>query len=181
MVQTLFADGLIRYSVSPAGTGVVNGLELLATREEIVPDTEVAMSWMASDFGMQMTLSRKVPEHIRANLGPFLERLAAASGLTLAQLCATALFAIHPGGPRINLHPVVLAATAFLWFSTACGPLLAIPIEATKRQTERDLTRFDLDFDLLEFPAPIYLTTRSDLGDVSQGQLVTLSNFYELF
>jgi cytochrome c peroxidase len=59
-------------------------------------------------------------------------------------------------------------------------------IEETKRQTERDLTRFDLDFDLPdhflpEFPAPIYLTTRPDLGDVSQGKLVTLASFNELF
>jgi cytochrome c peroxidase len=59
-------------------------------------------------------------------------------------------------------------------------------IEETKRQTDRDLTRFDLDFDLPdhflpEFPAAIYLTTRPDLGDVSQGKLVTLGNFNELF
>jgi cytochrome c peroxidase len=59
-------------------------------------------------------------------------------------------------------------------------------IDETKRQTGRDLTRFDLDFDfpqhlLPEFPAPIYLTTRPDLGDVSKGQLVTLANFNELF
>ncbi len=59
-------------------------------------------------------------------------------------------------------------------------------IDETKKQTDRDLTRFDLDFDLPdhflpEFPAPIYLTTRMDLGDVSQGKLVTLSNFNELF
>ncbi|MDO8207390.1 MAG: cytochrome B6 [Gallionella sp.] len=59
-------------------------------------------------------------------------------------------------------------------------------IDETKKQTDRDLTRFDLDFDLPdhflpEFPAPIYLTTRPDLGDVSQGALVTLSNFNELF
>ena len=59
-------------------------------------------------------------------------------------------------------------------------------IDETKKQTDRDLTRFDLDFDLPqhllpEFPAPIYLTTRPDLGDVSQGQLVTLTNFYDLF
>jgi cytochrome c peroxidase len=43
-----------------------------------------------------------------------------------------------------------------------------------------------LDFDLLdhflpEFPAPIFLTTRPDLGDVSQGKLVTIDNFFELF
>lgn len=59
-------------------------------------------------------------------------------------------------------------------------------IDETKKQTDRDLTRFDLDFDLPdhllpEFPAPIYLTTRPDLGDVSQGQLVTLTNFNDLF
>jgi cytochrome c peroxidase len=59
-------------------------------------------------------------------------------------------------------------------------------IDETLKQTERDLRRFDLDFDLPdhllpEFPPPIYLTTRPDLGDVSQGQLVTLANFNELF
>jgi cytochrome c peroxidase len=59
-------------------------------------------------------------------------------------------------------------------------------IDETKKQTERDLTRFDLDFDLPdhlvpEFPAPIFLTTRPDLGDVSKGELVTLDNFERLF
>ncbi|MFN8625353.1 MAG: cytochrome B6 [Candidatus Binatia bacterium] len=59
-------------------------------------------------------------------------------------------------------------------------------IDAIKRQDGRDISRFDLDFDLPqhmlpEFPAPIYLTTRPDLGDVSRGQVVTLSNFHELF
>ena len=59
-------------------------------------------------------------------------------------------------------------------------------IDEIKRQEGRDLTRFDLDFDLAEhflpeFPPPIYLTTRPDLGDVSQGKLVTIMNYYELF
>ena len=59
-------------------------------------------------------------------------------------------------------------------------------IDELKKQTGRDLTRFDLDFDLPdrflpEFPAPIYLTTRPDLGDVSRGRLVTTDNYYELF
>jgi cytochrome c peroxidase len=54
------------------------------------------------------------------------------------------------------------------------------------KQEERDLTRFDLDFDvperfLAEFPASIYLTTRPDLGDVSKGQLLTINNYYEMF
>lgn len=59
-------------------------------------------------------------------------------------------------------------------------------IEEIKKQEGRDLARFDVDFDLPdhflpEFPAPIYLTTRPDLGDVSQGQVVTSQNFYRLF
>jgi cytochrome c peroxidase len=61
-------------------------------------------------------------------------------------------------------------------------------IDAVKKQDDRDITRFDLDHDfnkhkhlLPEFPPPIFLTTRPDLGDVSKGQLVTLANFNDLF
>jgi cytochrome c peroxidase len=59
-------------------------------------------------------------------------------------------------------------------------------IDELKKQTARDLTRFDLDFDLPEhlepeFPPAIFLSTRPELGDVSQGKLVTSDNFYELF
>lgn len=59
-------------------------------------------------------------------------------------------------------------------------------IDEIKRQEGRDLTRFDLDFDLPahflpEYPPAIFLTTRPDLGDVSRGQVVTLANYYHLF
>jgi cytochrome c peroxidase len=59
-------------------------------------------------------------------------------------------------------------------------------IDEVKKQENRDMVRFDLDFDLPEhflpeFPPPIFLTTRPDLGDVSQGELVTLQNFQRLF
>jgi cytochrome c peroxidase len=59
-------------------------------------------------------------------------------------------------------------------------------IEEIKRQEGRDLQRFDIDFDipdqfLPEFPAPIFLTSRPDLGDVSGGQLVTIKNYFSLF
>src|SRR5450830_1578624 len=59
-------------------------------------------------------------------------------------------------------------------------------IQELIKQEQRDLTRFDLDFDLPEhflpeFPPAIYLTSRPDLGDVSKGKLVTIDNFYEIF
>ncbi|MCX5772045.1 MAG: cytochrome B6 [Candidatus Hydrogenedentes bacterium] len=59
-------------------------------------------------------------------------------------------------------------------------------IDEIKSQEQRDLTRFDLDYDLPvhflpEYPPALYLTTRPDLGDVSQGKVITIMNYYELF
>ncbi len=59
-------------------------------------------------------------------------------------------------------------------------------IDAVKKQSQRDLQRFDLDYDLPdhflpEYPPPLYLTTRPDLGDVSQGELISIENYFELF
>lgn len=59
-------------------------------------------------------------------------------------------------------------------------------IDEIARQEGRNLRRFDVDFDLPdrftpEFPAPIFLTTHPELGDVSHGQLLTIKNYYQLF
>lgn len=59
-------------------------------------------------------------------------------------------------------------------------------IAELKKQTGRDLERFDLDFAmpdqfLPEYPPAIYLTTRPDLGDVSQGEVITSHNYFRLF
>ena len=59
-------------------------------------------------------------------------------------------------------------------------------IDEIKRQEQRDLTRFDVEYDipdhfLPEFPPALYLNQRTDLGDVSQGQLITINNYFELF
>ena len=58
-------------------------------------------------------------------------------------------------------------------------------IEQIRRQEGRNLRRFDVDMDLPEhlrpeFPAPIFLTSHPELGDISRGQLLTIRNFYEL-
>jgi len=59
-------------------------------------------------------------------------------------------------------------------------------IEAIQQAEHRNLDRFDIEFVLPEhltpeFPPAIFLTNRPDLGDVSQGQLITIRNFQELF
>ena len=58
-------------------------------------------------------------------------------------------------------------------------------IDEIHHQEDRDLRRFDVDFDIPdrftpEFPAPIFLTTHPELGDVSHGQLLTIKNYYAL-
>ncbi len=65
----------------------------------------------------------------------------------------------------------------------AVGGMLFTQIQIT--QFPR-LERFDLDFDipeyfLPEYPPPLYLTTHKDMGDVSQGQVISVDNYYEIF
>ncbi|OPL15365.1 MAG: cytochrome B6 [delta proteobacterium ML8_D] len=50
---------------------------------------------------------------------------------------------------------------------------------------KRSLKRFDVEFDLPdhlmpEFPPPIFISTRPELGDVSQGKLLSIDNYYDL-
>ena len=58
-------------------------------------------------------------------------------------------------------------------------------IDAIMTQEARNLRRFDADFDLPdhltpEFPPPIFLTSHPELGDVSQGEVLTIKNFYRM-
>ncbi len=123
--------------------------------------------------GVVMARGKPVQDGVRVKLpkGVTWEQLA---GMTPDQIKQRGLW---PAGFHAMPHP----------HHEAGGMIFPhVLIAETKRQTLRDLTRFDLDFDLPqhflpEIPAPIYLTTRPDLGDVSKGQLVTLANFHELF
>jgi predicted naringenin-chalcone synthase len=103
-MQTLFADGLIRYSASSVAPKGENSFEVLATKEEIIPNSENEMTWMASDHGMRMTLSRKIPDRIAEVLDGFLSRLVGPTGMSTDELKNKAIFAVHPGGPRIIDH-----------------------------------------------------------------------------
>ena len=123
--------------------------------------------------GVTMTRGKPVQRGARARLksGVTWDQLAA---LTPGEIRARDIF---PAGFKPLPHP-----------NHAEGGMLFphFVIDELKRQEQRDLTRFDLDFDLPdhflpEFPAAIFLTTRPDLGDVSRGQVVTLDNFFALF
>jgi predicted naringenin-chalcone synthase len=97
VVQSLFADGFIRYSLVSSAS---RGLALLALHEQLVPDSAGAMRWLVGDHGMHMTLARDVPERITAVLRTFVIELYRRAGLDVAR-SRDSLFAVHPGGPRI--------------------------------------------------------------------------------
>ena len=71
---------------------------------------------------------------------------------------------------------------------------LAHPIHSTAdmvfpdewNEVHPEHNRMDMDHDfpdeyLPEFPAPLFLTTRKELGDVSNGKEITITNYWELF
>jgi predicted naringenin-chalcone synthase len=101
VVQTLFADGHVSLRVTDEPPAGERSLEVLALREEILPDSADAMTWTPTDWGLAMTLSREVPARIRGTLGDTLSRLCADAGRDVADVTRDALHAVHPGGPRI--------------------------------------------------------------------------------
>lgn len=120
VIQTLFADGFARYSMSPAlPAGARAGFEVLALREVVIPNSHDAMTWMCGDWGMKMTLSKDVPSLIAGHLTGFLHQLLEPLGLDLDAIRSDARFAVHPGGPKIldqvqeslSLRPEQLAAS----------------------------------------------------------------------
>lgn len=92
VVQTLFADGHMKYSVSPKTLG--RRLEVKSIKERIIPNSSGDMTWIPSPVSMQMGLSKEVPEKIRGHLPQFLRELTQGYH-------GNYLFAVHPGGPKI--------------------------------------------------------------------------------
>lgn len=99
VVQSLFADGHMKYRLSSEKNNT--SLKLLTTLEEIVPESADDMTWVPGPHGMKMTLSREVPFKIAFRLLPYLEKLSQSAGHTFDELQKKAIFAIHPGGPKI--------------------------------------------------------------------------------
>ncbi len=63
----------------------------------------------------------------------------------------------------------------------ATGGMVVAPMQL---KTHPELVRFDVDFDLPEdflpeFPPPLFLISRPDLGDVSGGEEITINNYYK--
>jgi predicted naringenin-chalcone synthase len=100
VVQTLFADGHMKYSVSSQNSEKGRSFKLLTIKEKIVKDSHQDMSWIPTPWGMQMNLSRDVPQKIKNELKSFFNEMIAECDFSLSDV-SQATFAIHPGGPKI--------------------------------------------------------------------------------
>src|SRR5665213_4172023 len=103
VVQSLFADGHIRYTLSrgsgPTSTTTPNtapsGYRILALADEMVADSADDMRWSIGEWGFRMTLTQAVPEKISTALRAFLMRLFAQADLDYEAERNSAIFAIH--------------------------------------------------------------------------------------
>ena len=104
VIQSLFADGFIKYQVRDAAQEDEKqqaGLEILAARDEILPDSTGAMAWVTGPIHFTMELSKDVPVLLASALPRFVAALFGEAGLDWPAERAKTGFAIHPGGPRI--------------------------------------------------------------------------------
>jgi len=103
VIQSLFADGFIKYHVYGADIAhpEEGSLEILAARDEIMPDSVGAMRWATGPMAFSMALSREVPTLFASALPRFSASLFEKAGLDWKVEKSSAVFAVHPGGPRI--------------------------------------------------------------------------------
>jgi predicted naringenin-chalcone synthase len=98
IANALFADGAAAVVGVPAAQASASAWRLRASGSYLFPDSADAMSWTVADHGFEMTLSKRVPGLIAANLRPWLEAWLQQHEVALADVKS---WAIHPGGPRI--------------------------------------------------------------------------------
>lgn len=97
VVQGLFADGFIKYSLFEEGVTTPHFV-IKALREEIIPGSTDQMTWICEEYGFGMTLSKEVPLSIARHLKSYLVRLKEDAGLSDEK---GVFYAVHPGGPKI--------------------------------------------------------------------------------
>jgi len=99
VVQSLFADGAIRYSVQ---NGVEEpGFEILSMHEVMAPDSSGDMRWITGSWGFQMSLSSSVPSRICSLITGYMNELFRKADRDYSRDRREAIFAVHPGGPKI--------------------------------------------------------------------------------
>lgn len=94
IATALFGDGAAAALVNCRG----DGPRLTTWGEHTWPGTLDVMGWQVKDDGFGVLFSRRIPDLIRAEFRPVLDRFLAAEGLDLSQMDG---FLCHPGGAKV--------------------------------------------------------------------------------
>ncbi len=187
MVAVLLAGGLTMIAQEPQKKGVPNDtrVKFEQTLQKMSAEKPALMRAARAHLDERYELSDRSAAGVTMARGKAVQegvRVKLAAGVTWQQLASLSPDEIK----RRNLWPLGFMPLAHPSHPEGGMLFPQFHIDEVKKQTDRDLQRFDLDFDipdrfLPEFPPPIFLTTRPDLGDVSQGKLITSENFYDIF
>lgn len=106
VAQSLFADGSIKYSVLPESCFTNKSskkpyLKILGIYERIIPNSLNAIQWRLGNWGFQFGLAKETPALIAPALQGYLHALCEKANLDVDDIIRNAIFAIHPGGPKI--------------------------------------------------------------------------------
>jgi len=97
--MSLFGDGVICYKVS--NQKKLGSFQLLKIAHQLIPNSADQMTWQPGPYNYEMTLKSYVPIFINDNINSFLKKLFYKSEYLLNDCIKNAIWAIHPGGPKI--------------------------------------------------------------------------------
>ena len=107
IVQGLFGDGYCAYSVENKKAFLQSNrelgpcLEVLDILEERFPESSRLMTWDLHNTGFVMTLDKRIPSILAESIELLLAKMCSSCDLDIDFIKSQAVFAIHPGGPKI--------------------------------------------------------------------------------
>ena len=103
VVQSLFADGYSAYKASQTAP-LTPHFKIIAMKEKRVQASLSDMTWVPGDSGFRMRISKDVPLKLAGEVYLGIESLLVKAGIENEDIENTmkqAIFAVHPGGPKI--------------------------------------------------------------------------------
>lgn len=94
IATALFGDGAAAAVLAPEGPGMA----VLASRSELLDDTEDVMGWIVGDEGLEVQFAKSIPSIVREVVPDFVACMLADCGAVRSEL---EHFIVHPGGSKV--------------------------------------------------------------------------------
>lgn len=98
IATSLFGDGCAVALIVGDQAASAGGVEIVATRSQLYPETLRIMGWDIGDRGMELVLSPRLPLLVREALGPLIDTFLREEGRSRGDLVH---YLTHPGGARV--------------------------------------------------------------------------------